>query len=140
MVDGWSLDEMTGEVTYVWSEGPKSVLAMNLPTGNDLTMKFECRPFVFPDSSPQSIDVHLNGESIADLHLQSDRNEYSVTLSKSLLSSDPDTANILEFKYAHTDCPADVLPGSHDTRDLAVCWYRLSIAGPVDDAAVENER
>jgi hypothetical protein len=140
MVDGWSVDEATDKLTYVWSEGPKSVLAMNLPVGEDLVMEFECKPFVFPGSSEQSIDLYFNGKLIANVPLRSGQHEYAVSVPKLCLVDNPDIANTIEFRYARADRPIDVLPNSSDTRSLAACWYRLSISRSVDDVSTVRDK
>jgi hypothetical protein len=121
MLSGWSRHESG----VSWSEGPRSVLRVPLPEGTDLRMDIEARPFVFPDAPQQHVWVVLNGTNVAYLPLRPGMHEYSVVLPAELIVGSPST---LEFRYAYARAPADVLPDSPDTQELAVAWRSLDFA------------
>jgi hypothetical protein len=125
MQTGWSDDEASGAESYVWSDGPESVLTIPLPDTADIDMHFEALPFVFPRSPGQRIAVVVNGVRVDEIQLQPGKAQYSVELPATALRAPVDT---LVFRYAYSRVPHDVLPNSADVRSLAVAWYRIDFA------------
>ena len=125
MQAGWSRDETSGDRSYVWSEGERSVLRVLLPSRSDVRMDFEVNPFTFPNNPPQRVSILLNETMIGEVSLSPGLQKYSVTLPANVLLESPNT---LEFRYAYARAPRDVVPNSADTRKLAVAWYSIDFA------------
>ena len=123
MQDGWHEDEggADGE-SYTWSDGVRSFLTVQFPSGGDIRMSFRALPFVFPGSPPQSVLVVLNGTVVEEIPLREGLEQYSVILPEEVLHDSPNT---IEFRYAYARAPRDVLPNSSDIRVLAVAWYSI---------------
>jgi lysophospholipase L1-like esterase len=126
MRTGWYPDEASGSVTYVWSEGEKSVLELPLAMGKDLRMTFQCQPLRFPGNPDQTVAVVLNGKEIAQVPLGPATSTYSVVLPKAAII---EPLNQLEFRYAYARRLSDVQPGSSDTRLLGVAWHSIGFTG-----------
>ena len=118
---GWHQDESLGSESWVWSDGPESVLQVPLPTDRDIEMRLEGQPFLFPNSLPQHVSVVLNGTALEQFPMSADRQRYSVVLPKEYLRD----LNTLELRYAYSRRSQDVLPDSSDSRELAVSWYTI---------------
>ena len=127
MLEGWGDDAEQAGTPCVWGRGPKSLLLVNAPVGEDLVIRLDCEPFAFPGSPEQTVEVLFNGQSIGMIGMRPERHSYSVPVSKLRLA---EAGNIIEFRYAYSERPIDVLPGSTDASSRAVCWYRLSISRP----------
>jgi hypothetical protein len=125
MLDGWGIDEGSGDKTYAWSKGGQSILAVPLPTGADIRMDFEVLPFVFRRSPAQRVTIVVNGTVIDEVQLSPELQSYSVILPAKALGPSPQT---VEFRYAYARAPRDVVKGSPDERELAVAWFRLDFA------------
>lgn len=122
---GWHAAERSGRRTLAWSSGPRSVLITALPSDGDIALSFEALPFEYPGSPPQRIRVSVNGTSIAEIRLRSGLEPYRIILPVSILQQSPQT---LEFAYAWTRKPSDVISGATDIRELAVAWFSLQFA------------
>ena len=120
---GWNQDESRGGQSFVWSSGNQSELTVPLPADDDIRLAFECAPFIFPGSPQQSVSISLNGTSIGEVVLQSGDAVYSTTLPSRLLVNGDNT---LELRYRYSRRPDEAIPGSTDTRSLAVRWLRMS--------------
>ena len=124
MRSGWYQDESGAGETYAWSGGSGSVLELPLPTGTDIRMTFDCKPYRFPDNPQQIVSVVLNGTVFQRVPLRPDRQRYDVVLPKAAARSG---VNTLEFRYAYARQPKDVEANSQDTRALAVAWYSIEL-------------
>jgi len=132
MTSGWARHE--GGVS--WSEGPGSVLHIPLPEGRDLRMIIEVLPLAFPGAPDQHVGVVVNGTAVGRVLVRPGLHEYSVVLPADLLVGSTTT---LEFDYAYTRVPAEVLPESPDTRRLAVAWRSIAFE-EMETAATGAER
>ena len=120
---GWNQNESAGRETWVWSQGPSSVIELPLPTGRDLLMVLDCQPFTFTGSPRQTVAIVLNGMSIATVALRPGRQTYSVALPGAALRP----SNTIEFHYAYARRPQEVDRQSGDTRSLAVLWRSIDL-------------
>ena len=126
MRSGWYQDETAGSVSFVWSEGEKSIIEVPLATGQDLRMTFECQPMQFPGSPEQTVTVVINGHALQPVRLRPTTSTYSVVLPKTAIA---EPLNMLEFRYAYARRSSEVLPGSSDSRVLGVAWHSISFTG-----------
>jgi hypothetical protein len=85
-------------------------------------MDFEANPFTFPQGPRQHVTIVLNGTVIAEVPLRPGLSRYSVILPQKALLARPNT---LTLRHAYARVPQDVLPGSADSRELAVAWYSM---------------
>lgn len=124
MQGGWSVDEKGGDETYVWSDGPVSLLALMLPVGNDVRLDFSCQPYVYPGHPVQTVTFVLNGTTIQKVSLKTGLQRYTVVLPKSAIRPEPNT---LEFVYGYAERPEVVEKPSADTRQLGVAWHSIDL-------------
>jgi len=125
-VEGWSADETWSDGTPdVWSLGDHSTLDFYLGEPRPLSFLLTCLPLSFADAPEQTMTVQVNGHAVADLRLHPGRGDYTVAVPDQALVAGE---NRITFGYGFHRRPIDVLPGSKDTRSLAVAWYRMSIA------------
>ena len=122
MRDGWSRDERQVDVTWVWSQGPQSVLELRLPKDRDIQMNFEAEPLRVPDGPPQKVTVVLNGRPVKELTLSEGLRTYSVILPKAFFGNGVD---VMELRYAYNRPANDA-----DTRSMAVSWRSIDFILP----------
>ncbi len=127
MISGWNEAESADGSAYAWSEGPRSVIEVALPTGTDLKMTLEVQPFEFPGSPSQQVEVFLNDQLISSLTLNSLRQIYEVMLPQSAIAA---PTNTIELGYGYNREPQDVIPGSEDTRSLGAAWHMIAFSQP----------
>jgi hypothetical protein len=125
MEDGWSYDEPG----HVWSDGQRSSLKIRLRADTDLRLRVDCMPFDFPNAPEQRIKVVLNRTPVGEITITPGQTEYTIVLPKDALKARSDR---LEFVYAYTRTPNDVLPNSADERPLAIAWRSLEFSRIAD--------
>jgi hypothetical protein len=89
-------------------------------------MKMDLRlfPFSFASSPKQLVKIFMNGELLGELELEGRWQTYSFDLPRSYLR---EGINSIRFLYHHTASPAQVIPGSQDSRRLAVAFDYLAL-------------
>jgi hypothetical protein len=118
LAEGWSHPERWGELTFAWADAKESRLWVYLPRGQALAMELKLRPFTFPGSPPQGLQIHVNGRFMGQIPLAtSEWQSYTVHLEPTDLTSG---INTFRFVYNYTASPAQVWPGNGDRRQLAV--------------------
>lgn len=120
---GWSQSESWGDVTVAWSEAPESTVWFYLPKASDLKLDLRLLPFSYPSAPEQRVKVFSNGRYIQEIQL--DRGgwqDYSLKLPGSVLSQG---VNAIRFAYRYAVPPLKVVPGSQDSRRLAVAYDKI---------------
>ena len=83
-------------------------------------MELRLRPFSFPGSPLQTVKLYVNGEFFSQIPLATkDWQSYTVHLPQAYLTAG---INTFRFVYGYTDSPSRVVPGSDDSRTLAVAF------------------
>jgi hypothetical protein len=120
LAEGWSSPERWGDLTVAWSAGQESRLWVYLPRVEDLAMEVKLMPLTFPKSAPQGVRIYLNGRLLSHIPIAtSGWHTYTFHLPQGDLTGG---INAFRFVYDYTESPAKVLPGSGDTRQLAVAF------------------
>jgi arylsulfatase len=109
---------------FVWSSQPRSTIAFSVERPAPARLQLRCAPFRYEGAPPQSIELHMNGRSLATLELGPALETHVVDVAQDLLRSG---SNVLELRYAWSAAPADVIPGSRDPRLLGVRFELLRI-------------
>jgi hypothetical protein len=124
LLTGWAGAERWGDVTAQWSNGAESTmyLYLNQPVNRILDLRLQ--PFTYQGSPPQTIAVYVNGRLGGRLTLEPAWARYHVNLPAALFRSG---LNAVTFKYGHMASPARVIPGSGDTRMLAVAFDSVTL-------------
>jgi hypothetical protein len=118
LAEGWSPSERWEELTFAWADAKESRLWVYLPRGHALSMELKLRPFTFPGSPPQEMKIYLNGRFLSHIRLAtSEWHSYTVHLPQTDLMRG---INTFRFVYDYIASPTEVLPGSGDSRQLAV--------------------
>ena len=103
----------------VWSIGDSSSVDFYTSTGKERVLVASGEPFLFPGAPTQRVDLSVNGTSVGEIALAPDVGEVRWTIPSSVLRIGQ---NRLTFSYGYSRAPKDVLPGSLDSRPLAVSW------------------
>lgn len=140
LLGGWSSLEASGVRSFVWSSGPKSSLRIHANDSDPLALTIRARAFAHPkpEVGRQRIIASLNGAPIGELALDVKSDTYTLPLPPALTKPG---WNQVEFAYAWTAVPAEVMPGSTDRRELAVAFeeVRLLRAGaPVTPVTIRD--
>lgn len=121
MHSGWSHDEPG----RVWSNATESTLKIPLPSESDLRMQIRCMPFAFPGAPEQRVEILVNKKPIDTLVITPGKSDYTVVLPGPMLRNRVDR---VDFRYAYTRTPADVISGSEDLRALSVAWLSIKFS------------
>ena len=151
---GWSWDEREAvdrsaaeprsrsghDDTFAWGVGERSVVRFFLTEPRDLAVRLRGRPFTFDGSTPQTVEILVDGRPTAPatrLVLDPALRAYTVTLPENSLRAG---FNTLELRYAWARSPRE-LGISNDDRALAVAWYDLAFSPvPPPPASAAGER
>jgi arylsulfatase A-like enzyme len=124
LLDGWSTDDERR--SFVWAVGESSSIRLFIGEPRQLAFVVRCWPFTWEKGPIQTITFIVNDHPVADLRLHHNSSEYRVAIpAEALLWGE----NRVVFRYAYSQRPMDVIPGSTDARPLAVAWDSLSIKG-----------
>ncbi|HEU4577093.1 MAG TPA: hypothetical protein VFS67_02490 [Polyangiaceae bacterium] len=122
LLDGWSNDELEGERTVVWNHGHRSRLRVWLSGQHDAHLRIEAR--AYPPALPLSVEVRLNDNVAGAFQPSAEWGVYDVPLLARFFG---EGASVIEFRYDRVAKPSEHEPGSHDERELAVRWDRITI-------------
>ena len=121
---GWSWDERSGEMSFVWSDGARSELDLFLLAPKPIELSFRC--FAAPDpleNRKQTMRIGVNGIEVDSVTVDPRPTVHRVTLPAAALRTG---SNRLQFDYAWTAAPAS--SDARSQRRLAVGWDWLSVA------------
>lgn len=122
---GWWPAERAGSVGMAWSHGRESTLGFFLPEAWAMTMELRLLPFSFPSAPSQRMTVAMNGRALGEIELARDMHWRTYAVSVPATAVKPGT-NVVRFTYRYSAAPRDTLPGSPDTRELAVAFSRIT--------------
>ncbi len=125
---GWSWNEVSGEVSYVWGLNRESWVSFFSSRSQPIEMRFRCRPIDLRGSVPQRIGLSINSIELPTIDLEPGMREYSVDLPGSAIWAG---RNTLQLRYGSSISPYEA-NGSGDRRQLAVAWdwIRFDLESP----------
>jgi arylsulfatase A-like enzyme len=124
--EGWSIDEGSGETTFVWGTGERSGIELFASDSGARDVEARLWPFSFDSAPRQSVQVNVNDQQVAKISLGSNPGRYQFHIPAGLLQPGD---NDIDFHYAYAARPRDVQPPSRDLRLLAVAWAELDFPG-----------
>lgn len=125
LVEGWWPPERWTGLSAAWSDAGPSRVWVYVPQPVDLTMDVRVLPLTFPGSPRQEMKIAVNDRLVTDIQLDPDGwKTYVVDVSGRHLRPG---FNRIGFAYGYAAAPADVIPGSHDRRTLAVAFQFIHI-------------
>jgi len=130
---GWWLDEVQGNQTFVWSDGPESELAFFLAVARDVPLTLRWIPYAgrkVPAQPPQKVTLLLNGKTVGQISTASGTTEARVILPRGDLRAGE---NRLVLRYAWTLAPSDGGAGITGQHRRAVAWDLLRFETGVDE-------
>jgi hypothetical protein len=124
LLTGWAGDERWGDLTVQWSDAAESSmhLYLNKPVDRDLELRLH--PFTYEGLPPQTVAVYVNGRLGGRLTLERTWAQYQLKLPVTLFRTG---LNAVTFKYGYAVSPARLIPGSADTRMLAVAFDYVTL-------------
>jgi hypothetical protein len=123
--EGWLAYEGSEGLTFAWADGQESRLWVFLPSVMDLSLELGLFPFTWPGSPAQAMTIYVNGQFVSEVRLERDRwHRYAIHLPRTFLTPGQNT---LRFVYSYTASPAEIVPGSIDTRRLAVAFDFIAL-------------
>jgi hypothetical protein len=124
LLSGWSWDERWGATTAQWSSDRESSIYLYLNEPADRVLEMRLLPLVYEGSPRQTIAVYVNGVLHERLTLEREWTKYELQLPAKLFRTG---LNEVTFKYGHAVSPARVIPGSSDSRTLAVAFDYVAL-------------
>jgi arylsulfatase A-like enzyme len=137
LLAGWSFDERDSQMrTFVWSNGPESTLELFVAEPANLCLELLCRPFTFPNSPTQTVELVVNGVAAETITLEAGFQTISTVIPAGLLVAG---VNSISFRYGYSRRVSDVQP-SRDQRQLGVAWDEVRFIGLHDQVTVSIDR
>jgi hypothetical protein len=130
LLTGWAREERWGDggPTVQWANDRESSLVVFLGAPVDRVLEVRMLPLRYPGSPPQTVSIDVNGAPRVTLVLDPEWAVYRIPLRA---SSFRNGLNTVTFRYGYAIAPASMIPGSSDTRTLAVAFDYLVLApGP----------
>src|SRR5262245_57142758 len=124
LVSGWGPRVRSDRVDFQWAQGDLSELRFGVGEPRDLEVALRAWPLAFEGAPPQSVEISANGRPVATLELAPGAHTYRVRIPGDALVPGE---NRLEFRYAWSRAPREVIPGSDESRPLAVAWDWLRV-------------
>lgn len=124
LLTGWSWGERWGETTGQWSNDRESSIYLYLSEPADRVLDLRLLPLAYEGSPRQTVAVYVNGALHERLTLARGWTQYKLKLPASLFRTG---LNQVTFKYGYAIEPAKVIPGSVDTRRLAVAFDYVAL-------------
>lgn len=123
---GWSVPEPKG----IWSDGAEATLAFAAPNPQGLVsvvVEVEALSFSSPNRPTQRVDVIVNGATLAQWRVTSDRYlTYSVAIPPRLIV--PNQPLVVRLALPDAASPAETLPGAVDRRRLGIAVRRIVLS------------
>ncbi|OGF59328.1 MAG: hypothetical protein A2Y62_13650 [Candidatus Fischerbacteria bacterium RBG_13_37_8] len=116
--DGWSINESTGNINFVWASSLNSYVDFFLIRIENQPIEFRIMPFQIPNSKPQSMTIFLNDAIVDTIVLRSGWNTYKTILPIEKLRLGN---NQLKFSFLYAEPPVKYNIGN-DTRNLAAAF------------------
>jgi hypothetical protein len=112
--EGWSTDETSGPISWVWAIGKRASCEVALRPGLPYDLELTVAPP--PADEPQRIDVAVNGSPIGQLTLAPGPNTYHLLVPAAVVNE----RNLVQFGFAHL-----APPSAREQRHLAASFDRL---------------
>ena len=126
LISGWGADEQDADGSYVWGLGETAALTFFAVAPTAMTLGLDCKPLVFVDMPEQTMSVALNGKPLGEVHLSHRLGHHELDVPATAVSSGQ---NRLDFRFAHSHRPLDVISGAVDARELALRCYTIELEG-----------
>jgi hypothetical protein len=111
-------------LSVAWSNAQESRLWVYFPRPEDIIMELRLLPFWVPELPPQTTRLYVNGTLVGEIELATrEWRDYVVRLPKTSLIAG---MNRIRVVYRYALSPAALIPGSDDTRTLAVAYDYLA--------------
>ena len=124
LLEGWSVDEVDGERTVVWSNGPRASAVLALQGIEKPVLRLSAHGYGM--ALPINVSVLINDVRVASFAAPDGWQDVAVPLPPRKQTA---TAEIVTFEFDRTAKPSDSNPKSGDTRDLALRVDRLWVEG-----------
>jgi hypothetical protein len=124
LLTGWAGTERWGETAGQWSNDRESSINLYLEESADRVLQMRLLPMAYPGSPRQTVAVHVNGTLHGLLTLEPEWAQYELTLPARLFRPG---LNAVTFRYGYAIAPTKVIPGSADTRTLAVAFDYVAL-------------
>jgi hypothetical protein len=129
LLSGWAQNERWSETgpSIQWADDRESEIIVALGPPVDRVLELRVQPVPRPGATPQTLRIDVNGRAHDTLALDPDWRVYRVAIPAASFRRG---RNTITFRYGYTVRPAAVVPGSVDTRTLAVAFDYLRIGPP----------
>ena len=124
LLSGWDDDERWGETTVQWSIDGESSMYLYLETPTDRVLEMRLLPLTYESAPAQVVSVYVNGTLQDRLTLEPRWAQYQVRVPAGVLRTG---LNRVTFTYGRAVEPAKVIPGSADSRKLAVAFDYVAL-------------
>ncbi len=122
--EGFSFDEVAGERSSVWSDGPRSKLWFRGVSGGPVTCVLEVVAAAFPAALPLEVALSLNDRQVGAFKPTAAWQKHEIPLGNPGVVAG---SNVLAFTYSRAVRPKDAFPSQRDTRQLAVRYDTLDV-------------
>ena len=129
--DGWSTPEINpaDQLSFTWAIGLEATLQFYQVSRNARWLHFQCWPYVFSSTQPQSVVVTLNDVELGGVELPPGRRSYSLPVPADALTAGENTVT---FRFSYAEAPQQHKEGSTDARELAAAFDYVSLSALAD--------
>lgn len=125
LASGWSGWEKTGEAdTFVWAQAREVKVKLASRADGDRLVRFRAWPFLFPESSGQTVTLLVNGEKAGFAVMDKIPRVYIFVVPKASWKAGE---NELTLAFAYAESPKLRIPGANDGRTLAAAFDWLDV-------------
>jgi hypothetical protein len=124
LFSGWDDSERWGETTVQWALDGESSMFLYLEAPTDRVLEMRLLPLTYEGAPPQVVSVYVNGTLQGRLTLEPRWGQYRVRVPARVFRAG---LNRVTFTYGRAVAPAKVIPGSSDSRKLAVAFDYVAL-------------
>lgn len=127
---GWSFDERSGKnpnLNFAWATNDDVHFVIGIHEIAEYEFSFRCTPYSFPGNPPQQVSVFLGDTQIGSVPLNDGWQTYTLPLSAAMVEAFGTGTLDGTLLFSRNTKPAEVLAGSHDTRELAAAFDSIEL-------------
>ncbi len=126
LISGWGGDEQDAAGTFVWGLGEAAALSFFAVAPAGVTLGLDCNPLVFEGAPEQIVSVAVNDVPLGEVRFGPKLERHRIDIPAPAVAGGH---NRLDFRFAHSHRPRDVIAGSEDARQLALRCDKIELEG-----------
>ncbi len=126
LLSGWSAGEQDAAGDFAWGLGEAAALSFFAVAPAGVTLGLQCQPLVFEGGPDQIVSVAANGRALGEIRFGQPLERHEIEIPAAAVVPG---WNRLDFRFATSHRPRDVIAGAEDQRELALRCYEIELEG-----------